>query len=181
MRRIDVWGNKSILFKTLKIPWDRLFGPWSLSQRVAPVFQESESCFQGQKRSDPTNREQESRLISIQRPMRWCRILLNCMKLKIVSYTSNLLEQMYDFQKCTMFLQKWILSPQDLLQNRSLETVPACIVLQYYPHNNIVCHLWSSGSSPAHHRPVFEAHPGANTFPSVCGLTTTFVKFHAEI
>ena len=23
------------------------------------------------------------------------------------------------------------------------------------------------------HRPVFEAHPGANTFPSVCGLTTT--------
>ena len=23
------------------------------------------------------------------------------------------------------------------------------------------------------HRPAFEAHPGANTFPSVCGLTTT--------
>ena len=23
------------------------------------------------------------------------------------------------------------------------------------------------------HRPVLEAHPGANTFPSVCGLTTT--------
>ena len=23
------------------------------------------------------------------------------------------------------------------------------------------------------HRPVFEAHAGANTFPSVCGLTTT--------
>ena len=61
------------------------------------------------------------------------------MKLKFVSYTSNLLEQMYDFQKCTMFLQKWILSPQDLLQNRSLETVPACIVLQYYPHSNAVC------------------------------------------
>ena len=35
------------------------------------------------------------------------------------------------------FLQKWILSPQDLLQNGSLETVPACIVLQCYPHNNI--------------------------------------------
>ena len=38
-----------------------------------------------------------------------------------------------------MFLQKWILSPQDLLQNRSLETVPACIVLQYYPNSNTVC------------------------------------------
>ena len=37
-----------------------------------------------------------------------------------------------------------------------------------------VCHhLWSSGSSPAHHRPAFEAHPGANTFPSARGLTTT--------
>ena len=33
--------------------------------------------------------------------------------------------------------------------------------------------LCSSGSSPAHHRPAFEAHPGANTFPSVCGLTTS--------
>ena len=28
---------------------------------------------------------------------------------------------------------------QDLLQSRSLETVPVCIVLQYYPHNHIVC------------------------------------------
>ena len=46
---------------------------------------------------------------------------------------------MYDFQKRTMFHPKWILSPQDLLQNRSLETVPACIVQQYYPHNNTVC------------------------------------------
>ena len=28
---------------------------------------------------------------------------------------------------------------QDLPQNRSLETVPACIVWQYYPHDNTVC------------------------------------------
>ena len=42
-------------------------------------------------------------------------------------------------KKRTMFLQKWILNPQDLLQNRSLETVPVCIVLQYYPHSNTVC------------------------------------------
>ena len=46
---------------------------------------------------------------------------------------------MHDFQQCTMFLQKWILNPQDLPQNRSLETIPVCIVLQYYPHYNIVC------------------------------------------
>ena len=47
--------------------------------------------------------------------------LLNCVKLKFVSCRSNLLEQMYDFQKGTMVLQKWILNPQDLPQNRSLE------------------------------------------------------------
>ena len=41
--------------------------------------------------------------------------------------------------KRTMFLLKWILNLQDLPQNRSLETVPACIVLQYYPHDNTVC------------------------------------------
>ena len=41
---------------------------------------------------------------------------------------------MYDFQKRTMFLQKWILNPQDLQQNRSLETVPACITQT--PNNN---------------------------------------------
>ena len=64
---------------------------------------------------------------------------MNCVKLKFVSYTSNLLEQMYDFQKRTMFLQKWILNPQDLPQNRSLETVPVRIVLQYYPHSFFVC------------------------------------------
>ena len=32
------------------------------------------------------------------------------------------------------------LTPQDLLQNRSLETVPICIVWQCFPHDNIVCY-----------------------------------------
>ena len=49
-----------------------------------------------------------------------------------ISCTSNLLEQMYDFQKYIMFLQKWISNPQDLLQNRSLGTVPVLHCL--YPH-----------------------------------------------
>ena len=85
-------------------------------------------------------------------------ILLNCAKLKFVSYTSNLLEQMYDFPKRTMFLQKWILNPQDLPQNQSLETIPVCIVLQCYPHNNIVCiHMYNecekSIDSGVCHRP----------------------------
>ena len=96
---------------------------------------------------------------------------------------------MYDFQKCTMFLQKWISNLQDLPQNQNLETVPVCIVWQYYPHDNTVCihkydeymksidsgvchRLCSTGSSrlsPSR----FQAHSGTNTFPSVCGLTAT--------
>ena len=54
------------------------------------------------KQSDPINREREPRPFSIQRPKRWFRILLNCVTLKFVFYTSNLSEQMYDFQKRTM-------------------------------------------------------------------------------
>ena len=42
-------------------------------------------------------------------------------------------------KKRIMFLLMLILSPQDLMQNQSLETGPACIVLQYYPHSNTVC------------------------------------------
>ena len=37
-----------------------------------------------------------------------------------------------------MFLQKWILNLQDLPQSQSPETVPVCIVWQYFPHDNIV-------------------------------------------
>ena len=46
---------------------------------------------------------------------------------------------MYDFQKRTMFLQKWILNLQDLPRNQSLETVLVCTAWQYYPHDNTVC------------------------------------------
>ena len=71
---------------------------------------------------------------------KWFLILLNCAKLKFVSYTSNISEQMYDFPKnaqCSTRSRFWILKIS--CQNRSLETVPACIVWQYYPHNNTVC------------------------------------------
>ena len=43
---------------------------------------------------------------------------------------------MHDFQKRTMFHLMLILNPQDLLQNRSLETVLVCIVVLYFPHGN---------------------------------------------
>ena len=34
---------------------------------------------------------------------------------------------------------KWILNLQDLPQNQSPETVPICIALQCFPHDNVVC------------------------------------------
>ena len=55
------------------------------------------------RRSDAINQVRVYHPSLIQRPKRWFRILLNCVKLKFVSSTSNLLEQTYDFQKCTMF------------------------------------------------------------------------------
>ena len=134
-------GTQSTLFKTLNIPWDRLFGPWLLSQFTTGCFVLSWGWIVFPKTKTIRSHKSRAGIPSNLNPAskEMIRILLNCVKLKFVSYTSNLLEQMYDFQICTMFLQKWILSPQDLLQNRCLEAVPVCIVLQYYPHDNIVC------------------------------------------
>ena len=53
---------------------------------------------------------------------------LNPMSKEMISNSvPNFLEQIYDFQKCTMFLQKWIMNLQDLPRSQSLETVPVCI------------------------------------------------------
>ena len=133
MRKLDVWGNTINVTQHV----GRSLRSFVCTLHFVIVDNGSPRSFRSLshaskgKQSDPINREQESRLISIQRPKRWFQILLKCVKLKFVSYTSNLLEQMYDFQKCTMFLQKWISNLQDLPQNRSLETVPVCIVLHH--------------------------------------------------
>ena len=88
---------------------------------------------------NPKDRERESHPCVNLHRKKSPQLLWNCVKQKSVSCTSNLLEQMYDFQRCIMFLQKWILNLQDLLRSQSLETVPIYIVLQYYPHCNTVC------------------------------------------
>ena len=162
-----------------------------VQQRVSPFFHVSESCFQELRRSDPIKQVREYHPTSILHPKKWYLTLLNCVKLKFVSYTSNLLEQMYDFQQCTMFLQKWISNLQDLPRSQSLETTPTCIVLQYYPHNNtvcnytydeckrsneiIVCHrLWSILWSIVHvcsltiECQVFQFVPGTNMSHNLC-------------
>ena len=106
MRKSDVWGKQSQHYpkhwSLLEIGGAR--DSYHGKQQVSPFYHGSELCFQGPKQSDPINREREYRLISIRHPKRWFLILLNCAKLKFVSYTSNWLEQMYEFQKCTMYV-----------------------------------------------------------------------------
>ena len=63
-------------------------------------------------------------------------------RLKSVSHTSNLWEQTCDCQKYTGFKTKSILSLQDLWQSQSLETVPVCIVVLYFLHDNIAGSHW---------------------------------------
>ena len=113
-------GTRSILFKTLIIPWDRT---WFLSRQstdcpvllwVWIVFPRSKKIRSHKSRPGiPSN-----------------------LKQIIVSYTSNLLDHKYDFQKRTMFLQKWILN-QDLRkigvlkqsQSALLDTTPHMTIL----------------------------------------------------
>ena len=71
------------------------------------------------------------------------QLLLNCVKLKSVSCTSNLSVQMFDFPKYTEFLLMLILNLPGLLRNQNLEIFPICIVVLCFPHNNIVgIHLY---------------------------------------
>ena len=68
------------------------------------VLDYSDACFLEELRqSDPINQARVFRSTSTLRPKKWFPILLNCAKLKFVSYTSNCLEQTYGFRKCTMF------------------------------------------------------------------------------
>ena len=111
-----------------------VFSTTSLSVRHG-----SASRFQKMKRSDPMDQEREYHPTSILHPKKWFLILLNCVKLKFFLAHPTCWNRCMTSKKRTMFHPKWILIPQDLPQNQSLETVPICIALQYFPHNTIVC------------------------------------------
>ena len=91
MRRLDVWRNTIYLIQN-DCSLRSLAGPVTFVT-VHNGLQRSimglNRVFQGQKQSDPTNRERESRPISIQRPKKRFMILLNSVKLKFVCYISN--------------------------------------------------------------------------------------------
>ena len=76
MRRLDVWGNTVNAIQHVGHPLRSLI---LVSDNGTPrSFRSLNYAFQGQKQSNPTIRERESRPISIQRPKNWFRILLNC-------------------------------------------------------------------------------------------------------
>ena len=72
-----------------------------ISRRVTPGRNDIEECHTSKTRFQRSSVEYHP--CANQQPKKELQILLNCMKLKFVSYTSNLLEQTYDFQKRTMF------------------------------------------------------------------------------
>ena len=93
MRKLDVWGNGINIIQNV----DHSLRSLGLardfchsSQRVAPFYHRSESCFQGLKQSDPINRERESHPISSQRPKRWFLILLSCEKQQFCFFHTQL-------------------------------------------------------------------------------------------
>ena len=125
-RGLDVWGNRINILQHVDLPL-RILTSFSINRSQRSVWSLSHIS-KKQKQLDPMTPEQATRLLSIQCPKKWSQILLNCAKQQFVSCTSNLLEQKYDFRKCTMFLQKWISNLQDLPRSQSLETVPICTV-----------------------------------------------------
>ena len=105
-------GTQSILFSALIFPWDL----WLLSKIPGrPVLsivwitfpiKSHNSRAKAQSNLNPRSKEMISDSVELcERQFVYC--------------TSDLLEQMSDFQKRTMFLQKWILNPQHLPQNQS--------------------------------------------------------------
>ena len=105
---------------------------YSLTSR--PVLFGSDSCSQELRRSDPIN---QVRVYHPKRNDLWfCWAVINWRLFLTPPADWN---KRMTSEKCIMFLQKWILNPQDLPQNSSLETVPICIRLQCFPHDNIVC------------------------------------------
>ena len=126
IRRLDVWGNTINIFQRVGLPWRSLT---SVNDNGSSRF----LCSLSHASQTETTRSHNSRTGSPSN--------LNpaCKKMISDSYTSNLMEHVYDFQKCTMSHQMWILNLQDLPQSQSLETVPVCIVWQCCPHSKIVC------------------------------------------
>ena len=70
------------------------------SQTGLSFLHDSNACFQELRRSDPINQVRRYHPTSILHPKKWFLILLNCAKLKFVSYTST------DWNRCRFWILK---------------------------------------------------------------------------
>ena len=84
----------------------------------------------------PKDREKVTHPRVIQHPEKWFQALLSSARQNFASYTSNWLEQMFDFRRYTSLLLKLISSLRDSLQNLSLGTNPICNAVSCFPHYN---------------------------------------------
>ena len=89
--------------------------------------------------------EQVINPFTVQHPTEWFLIRWNCGILAFVSYTSNLWEQMFDFQRYRRFLPRLILNPQGHQQHLSLGINPVDNAEPCCPHDNIVGSLSCDG------------------------------------
>ena len=129
-------GTQSILFSTLIFPWD--FCLLSVSTGcsvlsvvwVMPPKTETIKSHNSRIRS-PSNLNAASKEM-ISDSVELCETADCFLHVQLIG-TNVWLPKKY-----TMFLQKWISNLQDLSRSQCLETVPICIVLQYYPHDNII-------------------------------------------
>ena len=148
-------GTQSILFSTLIFPWDF----WLLSMITGrPVLSEvwvtlpkTETIKSHNSRArSPSNPNPASKEMVSDSVELW--------ETDVCFLHIQLLEQMYDFQKCTMFLQKWISNLPDLPRSQNLETVSS-----------------PSGSSPALTVRLSRRSPGRTPFHPkwtlFCGVT----------
>ena len=85
---------------------------------------------------------------------------------------------MFGFRKCTEFLLMLILSLPGLLQNRSLETILVCIVVLFFPHDNITRNHMCDGCKKSNE--IIVCHKLWSIFDrscKICSLTTEYRVF----
>ena len=137
IRRVDVWGNKINIFQITL--WDgfrfwmlwgvertsrrfrngshRSWWLWFVFPRTATIRSHKSSAVV------PSNLNPASKEL-ISDSVELCETEVCFLHIQLLGTNAWL-------QKRTMFIQKWILNPQDLPQNRSLETVPVCNVWHF--------------------------------------------------
>ena len=101
------------------------------------------------------------------------RLLLNRVRPRSVSCTSNKLTRTCDFRKCTKHVLMLTSSLPSLHQNQSLETILICNVALCFPHKNIACIHMCDECKISFDSGVCRKHLSiSSTHEQVCSQTT---------